>query len=93
MATDTEPVAPVPAVERRDRGSVVVSRLTTTDHKKLGHLYLITPRRHNFPTLPKLRSESPTFDLRDPDVAGPCEAENTGQRDVLDAEGHKGDRP
>ncbi|GAA0923299.1 cytochrome c oxidase subunit I [Streptomyces thermoalcalitolerans] len=43
MATQaTEPVSPVPAVERRTKGQVIVSWLTTTDHKKIGHLYLIT---------------------------------------------------
>ncbi|WP_228985525.1 cbb3-type cytochrome c oxidase subunit I, partial [Streptomyces sp. DH12] len=44
MATHTtEPLSPVPAAEgRRGRGRVVVSWLTTTDHKKIGHLYLIT---------------------------------------------------
>ncbi|MCF4136817.1 cytochrome c oxidase subunit I [Streptomyces sp. Tue 6430] len=42
MATQTEPVAPVPAAARRSRGRVIVSWLTTTDHKKIGHLYLIT---------------------------------------------------
>ncbi len=42
MATHTEPVAPVPVAERRGRGRVVVTWLTTTDHKKIGHLYLIT---------------------------------------------------
>ncbi|MFJ9147489.1 cytochrome ubiquinol oxidase subunit I, partial [Streptomyces sp. NPDC102270] len=42
MATHTEPVAPVPAAGRRSRGQVVVSWLSTTDHKKIGHLYLIT---------------------------------------------------
>ncbi|MFI9825132.1 cytochrome c oxidase subunit I [Streptomyces sp. NPDC052013] len=42
MATHTEPVAPVPAAERRGRGQVIVAWLSTTDHKKIGHLYLIT---------------------------------------------------
>ena len=42
MATHTEPVAPVPVAERRSRGQVIVTWLTTTDHKKIGHLYLIT---------------------------------------------------
>ncbi|CAM5348760.1 Cytochrome c oxidase subunit 1 OS=Streptomyces glaucescens OX=1907 GN=ctaD1 PE=3 SV=1 [Streptomyces glaucescens] len=42
MATHTEPVAPVPAAERRSRGQVIVTWLTTTDRKKIGHLYLIT---------------------------------------------------
>ncbi|MDQ0938558.1 cytochrome c oxidase subunit I [Streptomyces sp. V1I1] len=40
MATSTESVAPVP-VAGRTRGSVVISWITTTDHKKIGHLYLI----------------------------------------------------
>ena len=35
----TEPPTLVP-VEKRGRGGVVVSWLTTTDHKKIGHLYL-----------------------------------------------------
>ncbi len=39
----TEPVAPVLAAEgRRGTGQVIVSWLSTTDHKKIGHLYLIT---------------------------------------------------
>ncbi len=41
MATSTEPVAPVPVAER-GVGRVVVNWITTTDHKKIGHLYLIT---------------------------------------------------
>ncbi|MEI7031119.1 cytochrome c oxidase subunit I [Streptomyces pratensis] len=41
MTTSTEPVTPVP-VAGRGPGKVVVSWLTTTDHKKIGHLYLIT---------------------------------------------------
>ncbi|MER0448878.1 cytochrome c oxidase subunit I [Streptomyces sp. Edi4] len=40
MVLSAEPVAPVPA-SKRSRGQVVVSWLTTTDHKKIGHLYLI----------------------------------------------------
>ncbi|MEU8843167.1 cytochrome c oxidase subunit I [Streptomyces roseus] len=40
MATATEPVTPVP-VRGRSWGSVVVAWLTTTDHKKIGHMYLI----------------------------------------------------
>ncbi|MEV5434330.1 cytochrome ubiquinol oxidase subunit I, partial [Streptomyces sp. NPDC052701] len=51
------------------------------------------PPRHNFTTLPKIRSESPAFDLHHPDVVGVDQAEDTGRRDVIDAEGHKGDRP
>ncbi|MEU3663856.1 cytochrome c oxidase subunit I [Streptomyces sp. NPDC032940] len=42
MATQTKPIAPVPAAPRRRRGRVLVSWLTTTDHKRIGHLYLIT---------------------------------------------------
>ncbi|MFD3680033.1 cytochrome c oxidase subunit I [Streptomyces sp. NPDC058613] len=40
MATSTETVTPIP-VPGRSFGSVLVSWLTTTDHKKIGHLYLI----------------------------------------------------
>ncbi|NXY93237.1 cytochrome c oxidase subunit I [Streptomyces sp. BR123] len=39
--TSTEPVAPVPTPGRTP-GQVVVTWLSTTDHKKIGHLYLIT---------------------------------------------------
>ncbi|MEU4659861.1 cytochrome c oxidase subunit I [Streptomyces sp. NPDC023723] len=42
MATQTEPLAPVRAAVPRGGGRVVISWLTTTDHKKIGHLYLIT---------------------------------------------------
>ncbi|GGY70062.1 hypothetical protein GCM10010385_19800 [Streptomyces geysiriensis] len=42
MATQTEPIAPVPAAGRRSKGRVIISWLTTTDHKRIGHLYLIT---------------------------------------------------
>ncbi|MYS90531.1 cytochrome ubiquinol oxidase subunit I, partial [Streptomyces sp. SID5464] len=51
------------------------------------------PPRHNFVTLPRIRSESPAFDLHHPDVAQLDEAENTGRRDVVEADGHKGERP
>ncbi|MFI2367733.1 cytochrome c oxidase subunit I [Streptomyces sp. NPDC018833] len=41
MATPTEqPVTPL-SVPHRGRGAVVISWITTTDHKKVGHLYLI----------------------------------------------------
>ncbi|MEU9752529.1 hypothetical protein AB0D90_05250, partial [Streptomyces althioticus] len=50
------------------------------------------PPRHNFVTLPRIRSESPAFDLRHPALAGVDQAENTGQRDVIDPGGHKGAR-
>ncbi|MFJ4862868.1 MULTISPECIES: cytochrome c oxidase subunit I [unclassified Streptomyces] len=40
MATSTEPVTPIP-VRGRSWGSVLISWLSTTDHKKIGHLYLI----------------------------------------------------
>ncbi|WP_031162370.1 hypothetical protein [Streptomyces durhamensis] len=91
---------------RNRAGRVVVDWLTTTDHKKIGHLYPITafgfflaggvmallmraelarpgqdgrslewatscpPPRHNFVTLPRIRSESPAFDLHHPQYAG-----------------------
>ncbi|MFF9853060.1 aa3-type cytochrome oxidase subunit I [Streptomyces litmocidini] len=41
MVTSTEPPTLVP-VKKRRRGSAVVDWLTTTDHKKIGHLYLVT---------------------------------------------------
>ncbi|MFH8368113.1 cytochrome c oxidase subunit I [Streptomyces sp. NPDC018031] len=41
MVTDTAQAPPGPA-RRPGRGRVVVDWLTTTDHKKIGHLYLIT---------------------------------------------------
>ncbi|MGA5096077.1 cytochrome c oxidase subunit I [Streptomyces lavendulocolor] len=41
MVTTTEPVTPVP-VAGRGAGRVVVAWLTTTDHKKIGQLYLAT---------------------------------------------------
>ncbi|MET9324846.1 cbb3-type cytochrome c oxidase subunit I, partial [Streptomyces sp. NPDC003038] len=40
MVTSTEPVTPIP-VRGRGWGSVLISWITTTDHKKIGHLYLI----------------------------------------------------
>ncbi|WP_448315974.1 aa3-type cytochrome oxidase subunit I [Streptomyces sp. CO7] len=50
------------------------------------------PPRHNFESLPRIRSESPAFDLHHPDLAGFDEEENDGKRDVLDAESHRGSR-
>ncbi|THA46208.1 cytochrome ubiquinol oxidase subunit I, partial [Streptomyces sp. A1136] len=41
MVTSTEPVTPIP-VPGRSLGSVLASWLSTTDHKKIGHLYLIS---------------------------------------------------
>ncbi|MGA5554485.1 cytochrome c oxidase subunit I [Streptomyces lavendulocolor] len=41
MVTTTEPVTPVP-VAGRGAGRVMVAWLTTTDHKKIGQLYLAT---------------------------------------------------
>ncbi|MFF9867562.1 cytochrome c oxidase subunit I [Streptomyces sp. NPDC013953] len=41
MATTTEPTTIVP-VKGRGMGRIAVDWLTTTDHKKIGHLYLIT---------------------------------------------------
>ncbi|MFF5455045.1 cytochrome c oxidase subunit I [Streptomyces sp. NPDC012950] len=42
MTVATEPPTLVPVRGRRGRGKIVVDWLTTTDHKKIGHLYLIT---------------------------------------------------
>ncbi|WP_327676658.1 aa3-type cytochrome oxidase subunit I [Streptomyces sp. NBC_00467] len=40
--------------------------------------------RHNFITLPKIRSESPAFDLHYPDVARLDQAAATGRRDAVE---------
>ncbi|MCC5037099.1 cytochrome c oxidase subunit I [Streptomyces sp. WAC 00631] len=42
------------------------------------------PPRHNFLTLPRIRSESPAFDLHHPDLALIDEEENTGRRDMIE---------
>ncbi|MET9935663.1 cbb3-type cytochrome c oxidase subunit I, partial [Streptomyces sp. NPDC006324] len=42
MTVATEPPTLVPVRGKRGRGKIVVDWLTTTDHKKIGHLYLIT---------------------------------------------------
>ncbi|MGV9255243.1 aa3-type cytochrome oxidase subunit I [Streptomyces sp. NPDC003697] len=50
------------------------------------------PPRHNFVTIPRVRSESPAFDLHHPELSQLDQKENTGQRDVIDAAGHESDR-
>ncbi|MFI8187027.1 cytochrome c oxidase subunit I [Actinacidiphila glaucinigra] len=42
------------------------------------------PPRHNFVTLPKIRSESPAFDLHHPDVAALDQEQNARRRDVIE---------
>ncbi|WFB11105.1 cytochrome c oxidase subunit I [Streptomyces sp. LX-29] len=42
------------------------------------------PPRHNFLTLPRIRSESPAFDLHHPDVAALERLENVSYRDVVE---------
>ncbi|CAL9361900.1 putative cytochrome c oxidase subunit 1 [Streptomyces sp. enrichment culture] len=42
------------------------------------------PPRHNFVTLPKVRSEAPAFDLHHPEIAAIDQAENVGRRDIAD---------
>ncbi|WP_079000883.1 MULTISPECIES: aa3-type cytochrome oxidase subunit I [Streptomyces] len=42
MAVEAEPTTLVPVEGRRGPGRVIVSWVTTTDHKRIGHLYLIT---------------------------------------------------
>ncbi|MET9667955.1 cytochrome c oxidase subunit I [Streptomyces sp. NPDC006475] len=53
--------------------------------------------RHNFITLPKIRSESPAFDLHYPEVAAIDQAAATGRRDAVepdpDAASKGGDTP
>ncbi|MFI8184447.1 cytochrome c oxidase subunit I [Actinacidiphila glaucinigra] len=48
------------------------------------------PPRHNFTTLPRIRSESPAFDLHHPEVAALDQARSTGRRDAVEpgAGGH-----
>ncbi|MGX1708142.1 aa3-type cytochrome oxidase subunit I [Streptomyces albidoflavus] len=46
------------------------------------------PPRHNFVTLPRIRSESPAFDLHHPLTARWDEAEGAGKRDVVEPGGH-----
>ncbi|MDC7340710.1 aa3-type cytochrome oxidase subunit I [Streptomyces lydicus] len=47
------------------------------------------PPRHNFLTLPRIRSEAPAFDLHHPEIALHDEA-NHGKRDVVEAPRHEG---
>jgi cytochrome c oxidase subunit I len=42
------------------------------------------PPRHNFYSLPRIRSESPAFDLHHPDIVALDQEQHTGQRDVID---------
>ncbi|MDT0308854.1 cytochrome c oxidase subunit I [Streptomyces sp. DSM 44917] len=42
------------------------------------------PPRHNFTTLPRIRSESPAFDLHHPAVKPADQAARTGRRDVVE---------
>ncbi|MFE6131402.1 cbb3-type cytochrome c oxidase subunit I, partial [Streptomyces sp. NPDC056437] len=42
------------------------------------------PPRHNFITLPRIRSESPAFDLHHPEVASLDPAHVEGRRDVIE---------
>jgi cytochrome c oxidase subunit I len=42
------------------------------------------PPRHNFLTLPKIRSESPAFDLHHPEIAAMDQELNVGRRDVIE---------
>ncbi|MGW0698497.1 aa3-type cytochrome oxidase subunit I [Streptomyces sp. NPDC002867] len=42
------------------------------------------PPRHNFTTLPKIRSESPAFDLHHPGLAQLDEARSRGRRDAVE---------
>ncbi|WP_049573102.1 cytochrome c oxidase subunit I [Streptomyces sp. SBT349] len=46
------------------------------------------PPRHNFLALPRVRSESPAFDLHHPDVVRVDHARRTGRRDVAEAVEH-----
>ena len=56
----------------------------------VGHLLPAAPAQ--LPTLPRIRSESPAFDLHHPDIAQLEQQQYTGKRDVIDAPGHESDR-
>ncbi|GAB3115489.1 cytochrome c oxidase subunit I [Streptomyces calidiresistens] len=51
------------------------------------------PPRHNFVTLPKIRSESPAFDLHHPRVSALGEEHMAGGRDAVDTDEALFDRP
>ncbi|RBM16117.1 cytochrome c oxidase subunit I [Streptomyces sp. PT12] len=46
------------------------------------------PPRHNFVALPRIRSESPAFDLHHPDIIKLDHARHTGRRDITEAPDH-----
>ncbi|MFJ9150612.1 cytochrome c oxidase subunit I, partial [Streptomyces sp. NPDC102270] len=50
------------------------------------------PPRHNFTALPRIRSESPAFDLHHPEIARHDQKQHSGRRDAIDAPGHEGQR-
>ncbi|GKQ41465.1 putative cytochrome c oxidase subunit 1-alpha, partial [Streptomyces sp. A012304] len=49
------------------------------------------PPRHNFVTLPRIRSESPAFDLHHPELAELEYQVHGGRRDAVDAVSHRGE--
>ncbi|MFD3550406.1 cytochrome ubiquinol oxidase subunit I, partial [Streptomyces sp. NPDC058655] len=49
------------------------------------------PPRHNFVTLPRVRSESPAFDLHHPEIAA-FDYAGDHKRDVIDQDGASGPR-
>ncbi|MFE9098606.1 cytochrome c oxidase subunit I [Streptomyces sp. NPDC007264] len=51
------------------------------------------PPRHNFTTLPRIRSESPAFDLHHPDLAQVDYREYAGKRGVTEGPGREGNLP
>ncbi|URM89043.1 cytochrome c oxidase subunit I [Streptomyces sp. MRC013] len=51
------------------------------------------PPRHNFLTLPRVRSESPAFDLHHPEVTALRAQETGGRRDVIEPEKGTAARP
>ena len=48
------------------------------------------PPRHNFTTLPRVRSESPAFDLHHPAVVRADQARRSGRRDAVEVPGQGG---
>ncbi len=68
---------------RNPKGARFLSLLHTTDHKEIAKLYLVTsfgffspPPRHNFTSIPRIRSERPAFEAHYPELLARLNAES-----------------